>query len=405
MRILYLTQWFDPEPGVIKGPEFVQSLLSSGYEIDVVTGIPNYPGGKVYPGYKIRLFQKEKMGQLEVRRLPLYPSHDGSAIKRAANYLSFFASALMYGLWSARRYDACYVYHPPITVGLAAAIFCGIWRKPFILEIQDLWPDTVAGSGMAGGSRIVRALEMICNFVYRRAARIIVQSEGMSTILIERGVPAAKLHVVRNWADQTALQVQDHRVEAEQAANEKFTFVYGGNLGKAQALQSIVRAAKRVADNGVEISVKLIGTGIEETALKQLAIDEKIPNVEFIARVPKEEIGKYFARADCLLMHLADLPLFAVTLPSKTQFYLASARPILAGVSGEAADILNRSCAAGVVKPEDEEAIAEAMIAMAKKSAAELAEMGDNGRQFYRDNLSFKTGMTATLKVIQLLAK
>lgn len=405
MRIMYLTQWFDPEPGVIKGPEFVNHLISSGFDIDVVTGVPNYPGGQIYKSHRIRLFQSEQMKNFEVYRLPLFPSHDKSALKRALNYLSFFLSSLIYGLWSARRYDAAYVYHPPITVGLSAALFCGFWKKPFILEIQDLWPDTVAASGMANSSRTVKILNGLCNFVYRRANQIIVQSAGMRTALLQRGVPSDKLHVVRNWADSAALCPVVLAPDDNASTRRVCSFVYGGNLGKAQALHSFIRAAQKVAEQGFEISVTLIGTGVEENALKRMVTDEAISNVQFLSRVPKEEIGAHFAAADCLIMHLADLPLFTITLPSKTQFYLASGRPIIAAVSGEAAEILDASGAAMVVRPENVDSIAEAMIAMARKSNSEREKMGKLGLQYYHDTFSFEKGVSATGDVINLLRK
>src|SRR5690606_15377190 len=117
----YLTQWFDPEPGVIKNPAFVRAIEAAGHEVTVVTGIPNYPTGKFHPGYGFRLFQQEEIDGVLVKRLPLIPSHSRSSLGRALNFLSFFVSALLYGLFRVGRYDLVYAYHPPITVGLAAA--------------------------------------------------------------------------------------------------------------------------------------------------------------------------------------------------------------------------------------------------------------------------------------------
>jgi colanic acid biosynthesis glycosyl transferase WcaI len=146
MRILYATQWFEPEP-VLKGIGFARLMCERGHDVRVVTGFPNYPGGRVYPGYRLRLCRREVINDIPVDRVLLYPSHNRSAIARAFNYLSFAASMTVYGLF-ARRPDLIYAYHPPLTVGLAAAMVATIRRIPLVCDIQDLWPDTLAATGM-----------------------------------------------------------------------------------------------------------------------------------------------------------------------------------------------------------------------------------------------------------------
>jgi len=156
MRILYLTQWFEPESHVIKGLKFARALQAAGHEVTVVTGFPNYPTGRLYPGYRLKPIQREWIEGVEVVRLPLYPSHDASAFRRSLNYLSFFLSVLTYLLVRRDRFDLAYVYHPPITVGLAAALSGLVRRLPFVLDIQDLWPDSLAATGMTGGPLLMR---------------------------------------------------------------------------------------------------------------------------------------------------------------------------------------------------------------------------------------------------------
>ncbi|MFA6123924.1 glycosyltransferase family 4 protein [Sphingomonas sp.] len=205
MRIAYLTQWFDPEPGVIKGPRFVRALEAAGHDVTVVTGFPNYPSGRLYPGYRIRLIGRETIDGVAVVRLPLYPSHDGSSLRRALNFLSFFFSVLAYCLLRRTRFDMAYVYHPPITVGLAAALAGLVRHLPFMLDIQDLWPDTVAVAGMRGGRVIARLLDPICRFVYWRASAIVVQSAGMRRALIARGVPPH----AQQWGKPASISINE----------------------------------------------------------------------------------------------------------------------------------------------------------------------------------------------------
>ena len=360
MRIMYLTQWFDPEPNVIKGPRFVRALEAAGHEVAVVTGFPNYPTGKLYPGYRLSVLKRETIDGVRVIRLPLYPSHDSSSWRRSLNYLSFFISTVIYGLVRRRRFDVAYVYHPPITVGLAAALSGLVRPLPFVLEIQDLWPDTVAATGM-GSAGVVRLLGVACRFVYRRAAAIIVQSDGMRRTLIERGVPAAKLTTVRNWAGQEpGSEVPGVRTKAE-----GFNIVYAGNHGRSQALDTVLDAAAIIQQQRRDLRVHFYSDGIEAERLRRRAKEMGLATVEFHGHVPREEILAAFTDADALLLHLADGPLFEITIPSKTQVYLAMGRPIVAGVSGETAELLRQSGAALVAPPQDAPALAETMCAMA----------------------------------------
>ncbi len=393
MRILYLTQWFDPEPGVVKGPRFVRALEAAGHRVTVVTGLPNYPAGRIYPGYRIRPIQRETIDGVRVVRLPLYPSHDRSSLRRSLNFLSFFASVLGYCLLRRARYDLAYVYHPPITVGLAAAFAGRVRRLPFVLDIQDLWPDTIAATGMSGAAGLMPMLGRLCAFVYRHASAIIVQSEGMQRALVERGVSASKLTVIRNWAaaDAPSPAADDDTV---------FTLVYGGNLGRAQALDTVLEAAALLGCTRGDIAIALYGDGVEAEALRTRAAADGLSNLDIHSRLSQTEIARVFAAADALLLHLADAPLFAITIPSKTQVYLAAGRPIVAGIAGEAAELLMASGAARVVPPCDPAALARAIVDLADLPRAEREAMGARGRDFYREALSFDAGITRTLAVL-----
>ena len=398
-RLLYLTQWFDPEPGVIKGTAFVRALVNAGYDVTVVTGFPNYPEGKLYPGYRMRLHCRETIGGVAVTRIPLYPSHNSSSVGRALNFLSFFASALAYGLLRAQRFDLIYVYHPPITVGLAAALFGWFRRRRFILEIQDLWPDTILASGMAG-TTIARVLGLLCRFTYQRAHSIIVQSEGMRAKLIERGVPAAKVNVVRNWADAAAASISAPVVA--RPAGTPLKLLYAGNLGRMQALEVVVDAVERANALRPALSTELVllGDGIEAANLRRHVATTGATAVRFAPRVPVADLSVFIGAADIMVLHLSDDPLFEITIPSKTQFYLASGKPILAGISGEAASLLRQSGAAIVAPPGDRAAIADAIAKFASMTPGERDQMGTNGRAFYDTHLSFDRGMVQTLALI-----
>jgi len=392
MKILFITQWFEPEP-TFKGLGFAKALSARGHEVEVVTGFPNYPTGKIYPGYRISLHKREEVDGIVVHRMALYPSHDESSVKRILNYLSFAFTAMIFLCFHARRFDVIYSY-PQVTVGLAATVGGWMTRRPVVLDIQDLWPDTVLRSGMAGTRFMKPVLDALCNFVHRRSTRIIAQSQGIRSRLIERGVPAHKIAVAFNWADEDAAKANGICDLTPYKFEGRFNIVYGGNLGRMQALDTLVRAARIAARDVPNLHLLLIGDGMEHAKLVALVDELKASNVTIARGVPRMHIGDVFAAADVLVLHLSDDPLFEITIPSKTQFYMAMGKPILIGVKGEAARIVTDARAGIAVAPQDDQAMAAAMVQMARLSQSERDEMGKRGRDVYRQMFSFDAAIT-----------
>ncbi len=399
-RVLFLTQWFEPEP-VMKGLGFVRGLIAQGLDVEVATGFPNYPSGRIAKGYRLRPWQREVMDGVTVRRLWLWPSHDGSSLGRAANYLSFFLSALVFCLFRSGRYDAIYVYHPPITVGLAAALAGMITRRPFLLEVQDLWPDSVAASGMSGTGRMARVLGPICRFVYRRAAHVVGQSNGMTARLVERGVPADRASTIVNWADEALARPAGLYPVESLGFQGRFNVVYGGNLGKVQGLETLIQAAERAGREAPDLLLTLIGDGVERDRLAALIEQSGARHVQLKPGVPQSQIGDVFAAADVLALHLIDDPLFEITIPSKTQFYMAMGRPILIGVRGEAAAMITAAEAGLAVPPADVEAMAAAMIRLARMSCSERDAIGARARAAYDQHYSRDRAIQRTAGLIR----
>ena len=400
MRVMFLTQWFEPEPA-FKGVGFVRALSEQGYDVEVVTGIPNYPSGTIYPGYRVRLFQRETIDGVVVNRLPLYPSHDASTVGRVLNYFSFFVSALMYGLWASRRFDVVYVYHPPITVGAAAALFGGMTGTPFVLDVRDLWPDSVAASGMKGTGALAKAVGSICDFVYRRAAAIEAPSRGIEATLVERGVDPAKLTTIYNWAEEADTNPKGLFKTDTIVPPGRFNIVYGGNLGRVQALDAVIDAARRAAESEPRIFLTLIGGGTEAERLRRFVSEIGASNVSILPPVPKSDVADVFAAADVLLHHLADEPLFEITVSSKVPFYLAMGKPILMGVKGEAAELVVSAGAGVAVPPGDVPALAEAMVDLSHRPSEELRLMGERGKSLYKQRFSAAVAIGATAEILR----
>jgi len=400
LRILLLTQWFDPEP-TFKGLLFAQKLQELGHEVEVVTGFPNYLEGKIYAGYRQSWCQRETINGVRVARVPLYASHDSSAFKRLLNYFSFAASSCLYGIFMSRKADVIYVYHPPMTVGVSGALIGWFRRTPFVYDIQDLWPDTLKATGMIGNPRILKVAGVVCNWIYRRASHIVVLSPGFRTLLAKRGVPEKKMSVIYNWCDEAGLQVPVDATADLSFMDGRFNVVFAGNMGKAQALESVVLAAKLVAVEDNCVQFVLVGGGVEVENLKALCASHGVGNLRFIPRMPMKEVGAVLARADALLVHLKDDSLFSITIPSKTQAYLAVGRPLVMAVRGDAADLVREANAGVVAVPENPDSLAQGVLRLARLPAHEREAMGRNAAQFYKDKLSLSVGVAAFIKVFE----
>lgn len=405
MRILMVTQWFDPEP-TFKGLAFAKALRERGHEVEILTGFPNYPGGKVYPGYRIRFFQREVMEGIPVIRVPLYPSHDAFAIRRIANYATFALSAATIGAAAVKPADVMYVYHPPATVALPAIVIGSTRRIPFVYDIQDLWPDTLAATGMVNNKSLHEMVNRWCRWTYRAAARIVVLSPGFKEMLITRGVPGEKIEVIYNWCDEGQIPKapKNELLSKELGFSGRFNILFAGTMGKAQALDAVLDAAGRIGGRIPEVQFVFVGGGIEVDRLQEVAWERRLNNVLFLPRRPVSEIGEILNLADVLLVHLKDDPLFRITIPSKIQAYLAVGRPILVGVRGDAADLV-RAAGAGIeCQPENPESISEVVEKLYRMPRAHLDEMGINGHRYYRKELSLSVGVSRFEEVFQTAA-
>lgn len=404
MKILLLSQIFDPEPN-IKGLVFAKALAAAGHEVEVLTGFPNYPGGKVYPGYRIKFLQREVMDGIKVTRVPLYPDHSTSSLGRILNYGSFAATSCIYGLFMAKKFDVIYVYTPPMTTAMSAAIISFFRRKPFVYDIQDIWPDTLRATGFVLSDRLLNCIGRCCKFLYKRAAHIVGISPGFKERLLQRGVSAQKISVIYNWCDEQALQTT-HQVDLQHMGLAgRFNLVFAGNMGKAQALDNVMLAAKQVAAVNPSVQFVFVGGGIEVECLKRFIKEQEISNVIFLPRMPMNEIGTVLQAADVLLVHLKDDPLFEITIPSKTQAYMAMAKPILMAVKGNAAELIQQADAGYCAEPENIDSIVKAVLAMAALPSNVLQQMGQNGKYYYTKHLSLQVGVRQTIAVLQQVVK
>lgn len=405
VRVLQLTQYFQPEPG-LKGLPFARELQALGHDVQVITGFPNYPGGKLYDGYRLKAIQREMMSGVPVTRVPLLPSHDRSVLRRSATYLSFLASASTIGAMAAAPADVIYAYHPPITTGVAASVIGRRLNAPFVYDVQDLWPDSLSSTGMVNNrSLLMKSISRVCQSVYANATCIIALSPGMKRALVAQGVPAEKIRVVYNWChSEETMHPSPPNDELKRSLRMagKFNIMFAGNVGPAQALETVVAAAEITKETVPDAQFVILGGGIGLDSLQHLVAEKRLDNVIFLARRPPDEVGDILNLADVLLVHLRDDPTFAAAIPSKTQAYLAMEKPILMAARGDATDLVRDAGAGLLCEPESPRALADAVETLHNVPKAALSELGRSGGRYYWDQLSLRRG---TEKIAEILAE
>jgi colanic acid biosynthesis glycosyl transferase WcaI len=369
-----------------------------------VTAIPWYPIGKRYPGYELRLHQCEILEGVTVIRVPLYPSHDQSTLHRVLTYASFTVNATLFGLPRLGQVDVVYYFDSLPTTGFLAFVL-RVWRgAASVQHIGDMWPETVLESGMLPDKlkNVVRTVVGgWCKFLYRRHHAIAVASPGLRRMLFERGVPPYKVSVVHTWAFEDLFfpAPADPEAASEMKSEGRFTVLYAGNLGPLQGLETVIDAAALLRQHS-NIQIVFVGSGQSEAGLQKRAADLGLKNVHFLGRRPLSRMNAFNATADALLIHLRNIPLMHSTTPSKTQVAMASARPILMGVAGDAADLLKVARAGIAFPPENPTAMADAILELSQLSRQERKAMGEAGREYYERTMSLSVGTARLARLI-----
>ncbi|MFG1525547.1 glycosyltransferase family 4 protein [Halobacteriovorax sp. RZ-3] len=387
-KVLIYSQWFDPEP-TPRGLSFAKELIRIGYDVEVLTGVPNYPYGKIYEGYKNKYFQKEIVDGITIKRVYLFPSHDSSKLNRVWNYVSFALSSFIYLLFFQKRVDMIYVYHPPLTLGLNALIVRFLRNIPFVYDIQDMWPDTLRATGMLNNEKILNFIGLLASYIYRFAFNIVVISEGFKNLLVGRGVSADKITVIPNWCDEAAIN-NNIDMKIKLPGNCEFKILFAGNIGKAQNLDVILEAAKSFKE---KIDFVFLGHGVEKERLLQKTLKENISNAHFLGSVPMDEVGGYLNSATALLVFLRDDDLFKITIPSKTQAYMCIGKPVIMGVSGDASTIIRESKGGICLSQNSVEDIVNQLESFSSYNRTELELMGNSAKEYYLSNLSLEVGV------------
>jgi len=388
MRILFLTDNFPPETNApaTRTFEHARRWVRAGVKVTVVTTAPNFPAGKLFSGYRNRLFQREWIDGVETIRVWTYITANEGFMRRTLDYMSFMVSGFLVSLFL-RRPDVIISTSPQFFTACAAYVLSIFKRRPFVFELRDLWPDSIIAVEAMQDSAAIRALKRLEYFLYRKATRIVSVTNSFKSVLAGNGIPAEKIAVVRNGADLVGFTpgtkpedlVRRHRLEG------KFVAAYIGTIGMAHGLGTVLDAAEKMRANERVVFV-VVGDGAERTMLEDQARRRSLANVRFVGPVGKDEVVRYWRLADAALVLLRDRPVFRHVLPSKIFEAMATARPIILGVLGESADLLLAAQAGVVFPPENAVALAEAVTALAG-TPERAAEMGWRGRRFVEAEL------------------
>lgn len=395
MRILFLTHYYPPEGNApaTRVHALAKRWVAAGHAVEVVTCAPNVPAGRVYEGYRNAFpWHSEQLDGVAVTRVWTWLAPNKGTVRRIANYLSFMASATL---------RSCFKQRPDVLIATSPQFFCG-WagvlvkwwfrltrpfsaRPRFVLEIRDIWPESIGAVGAIAHGGVHRILGLLERRMYRAANQIVTVGEGYRRRLLERGVPADKISVVMNGVDRDLLE----RAAADPAPtrerwklNGRFVCSYIGTIGMASGLAVFLRAARRLRElRRADIVLLAVGDGAVREDLERQAAGEGLDQVIFTGRVPKEEVPALLAASDLCFIHLRKSPLFESVIPSKIFEALGAGKPVLIGVDGDARELVEQSGGGVAIPPENDAALVEALVGLSSQPA-ELAEMGRLGREF-----------------------
>ena len=390
LKILVVTQYFWPENMRINN--MVEGFVAKGHDVTVLTGLPNYPEGQVFTAYKKDPSQFLNYHGAEIVRVPML-SRGRSSITLALNYLSFFCSASAVGAYKLRKhkFDVIFVYAvSPIMAAIPAIVIGGLKKTPVFLWVLDLWPETLSAVGMIKNKRLLALVGRLVSWIYNRTDYLLMQSKSFEENIrkyCRKDISPERLIYFPSWAEEDFHSEVEVPSDILLRDNSVFTIVFAGNLGEAQDFSSILQAVELL---GPELAVRwvIVGDGRASNWLHEQVAVRKLSNVLLLGRHPLEKMPALFAAADALLVSLKTNEVFEKTVPGKVQAYLASEKPIIAMIDGEAARVVNEAGAGMTCQSGDASGLAGIVGAMAALTPEQRQEMGKAGRQYYLEHFS-----------------
>lgn len=384
MRALIVSQYYWPEGFSIN--EVAKTLLEKDIEVEVLTGKPNYPSGKIFSGYRAWGCQKETHRGINITRIPLLP-RGGGGWRLALNYLSFVVSGLLFAPWVLRnkKFDAIFVYAPSPVLQAIPAIFIG-WLKgcPVVLWVQDLWPESLSATGYVKNRLVLKLVEQAVRFIYRHTDLLLVQSKAFEEP-VRALASNTPIVYYPNSVDDTFAASATAEPPAVAGLGEGFSVMFAGNIGAAQAVGVIVEAASLLREYA-DIHFVVLGDGSSRGWMLKEIQRRGLTNLHLPGRFPVETMPGFMQKASALLVTLANQPIFAATVPNKVQAYMAAGRPIIACLNGEGARLVVEAGAGLATPAEDAKALADTILHLYRLTPGEQKNMGGNGRRYYQEH-------------------
>ncbi len=375
MRILFLSQYYPPEPGApaARISELARAWARDGHDVTVLTGFPNHPTGVIPEKYRGVTFREESDQGVRVLRTFIYAAANKGKLRRSLAYLSYAASAALFGQWFAKKPDVLIATSPQLLCGAAGAIVATLKNVPFVLEVRDLWPESIVAVGALPKEHpVIRGLTLIEETLYRRARHIVLVTDSFKTNLEKRGIAESKLSVVKNGVDLARFvpESQDTKLRAElrvdpPGKSRGLVIGYVGTHGMAHGLDTVLDVAKDLPQH----TFIFAGDGAERARLEERKKTEAIDNVRFLGSLSRDRMPQVYATCDLLIVPLRKTELFTTVIPSKMFEIFAMERPIVLSVDGEARAIAEASGGAIFSPPEDRDSMREAIERLAKDPA------------------------------------
>jgi glycosyltransferase involved in cell wall biosynthesis len=386
VRVLILSQHFWPESFPIN--DLAVQLREAGCEVAVLTGKPNYPAGRFYPGYRMGGTQQEDYDGIPVFRVPLAPRRNGHIVSLGLNYFSFVFSAAILGPWllRGRKFDVIFVYGTsPILQAIPGVVLRWIKRCPLVVWVQDLWPESLQAAGFIDSRFVLGAVAQMVRWIYKRSDLLLVQSRAFQPAVAPlAGRTPIEYHP--NAGERVFHQASAAEVAASPLTLEPgFNLVFAGNLGIVQGLEKVLDAAEMLLPHS-DVRFVLVGSGSRSGWLADQVRQRGLRNVVLPGRFPVEEMPGIFAQASALLVTLARRPIMSLTVPSKLQAYLAAGRPVIGALDGEGARVVVESGAGFASPAEDAPALAEAILRLRALDVAQREAMGRAAREYYLEH-------------------
>lgn len=382
MRILVVSQYFWPENFRVN--DLVKEWMQRGHQVTVLTGIPNYPAGKVFAAYRDQPSAFATYEGAEVVRVPMLPRGTGG-LRLMLNYLSFVLGGGVFGPWRLRGKpaDVIFVFEPsPVTVGLPAVWLGKIKNAPVVFWALDLWPETLAAIGLVRSPRVLRWVGHLVRYIYNRCTLVLGQSRGFLGSIARYCEDRAKIRYFPSWAEDVFMDDSVKPAPEVPEWTDGFTVVFAGNIGEAQDMPAVLDAAERLKGD-TRIRWVIVGDGRKSDWLQAEIVRRGLDKQVLLpGRYPVERMPSFYAHADALLVSLKRDPVFSMTIPGKVQSYLMAGIPLLGMLDGEGAAVIRDAHAGLTCEAGDGAGLGQAVLALASMPTAKRQQMGLNGREY-----------------------